>query len=196
MGTYAPAPLITPELAARIQREIIEPTLRGMADEGAPFRGTLFAGLMIGSDGEPRLLEFNVRFGDPETEVLVNVVDGDWAETLAAAASGTLEPGMLRPNARHAVCVVLAAAGYPGAPRSGDPISGLDEAQALDGVSVYHAGTRHDGDRIVTAGGRVLAVTGTGATLSEAHARAYRAADSIVFEGRQLRRDIAARALR
>jgi phosphoribosylamine--glycine ligase len=150
---------------------------------------------MIGSDGEPRLLEFNVRFGDPETEVLVNVVDGDWATALHAAASGVLEPGMLRPAARHAVCVVLAAAGYPGTPRGGDPIRGLEEASALEGVSVYHAGTRRDGERVLTAGGRVLAVTGAGKTLAEAHTRAYQAADLIAFEGRQLRRDIAARAL-
>jgi phosphoribosylamine---glycine ligase len=194
MGTYAPAPLVTPELSARIEREIIAPTLRGMAAEGAPFRGALFAGLMITAAGEPLLLEFNVRFGDPETQVLMNVIDGDFAEALDAAARGALDPVLLAPARRHAVCVVLAAHGYPGSPRSGDPIRGLERAAELEGVIVYHAGTRREGDRIVTAGGRVLGVTGIGATLAEAHARAYAAAALVSFEGRQLRSDIAAHA--
>jgi phosphoribosylamine---glycine ligase len=194
MGTYAPAPLVTPELSVRIEREIIAPTLRGMAAEGAPFRGALFAGLMITPSGEPRLLEFNVRFGDPETQVLMNVVDGDLAEALDAASRGALEPSLLRPAPRHAVCVVLAAAGYPGKPRAGDVIGGLDQAEQLEGVVVYHAGTRRDGDQIVTSGGRVLGITGIGATLAEAHARAYAAAELVSFDGRQLRSDIAAHA--
>jgi phosphoribosylamine---glycine ligase len=195
MGTYAPAPLVTPELGDRIRREVIEPTLRGMAAEGAPFRGTLFAGVMISQSGEPSLLEFNVRFGDPETQVLVNVVEGDLAEALSVAARGSLEPGLLRPARRHAVCVVLAAAGYPGTPRTGDVIEGIAEAERAPGVRVYHAGTRRQGDRLLTAGGRVLGVTAFGESLEQAHARAYRAADAIRFDGRQLRRDIAARAL-
>jgi phosphoribosylamine--glycine ligase len=195
MGTYAPAPLVTSELAERIQREIVERALAGMREDGTPYTGTLFAGLMISARGEPLLLEFNVRFGDPETQVLMNTIEGDLFETLLAAAEGRLKPGMLRPSGEHAVCVVLAAAGYPDTPRTGDVIDGLFEAQAVEGVRIYHAGTRIDGARMLTAGGRVLGVTARGSTLVEAHERAYRAAEVIRFNGRQMRRDIAARAL-
>jgi phosphoribosylamine--glycine ligase len=195
MGTYAPPPLVDAELGQRIQREILEPAVTGMARDGIPFRGTLFAGLMITSAGDPVLLEFNVRFGDPETQVLMNVIDGDLCDALDAAARGSLEPTLLRPSGEHAVCVVLAAAGYPGTPRGGDAISGIEQAEAIEGVAVYHAGTRLEAGRVVTAGGRVLGVTGRGSTLSEAHERAYRAVDCIRFSGMQLRRDIAAGAL-
>jgi len=195
MGTYAPAPLVTAELGARIRREIFEPALAGMAADGVPFRGTLFAGLMIAPDGEPMLLEFNVRFGDPETQVMMNAIEGDLGEALDAAARGELDPGVLSASGQHAVCVVLAAAGYPGTPRAGDAISGLEQAAAVEGVRVYHAGTRLDGGRTVTAGGRVIGVTGRGPTLTEAHARAYAAVERIAFSGMQFRRDIAARAL-
>jgi phosphoribosylamine--glycine ligase len=195
MGTYAPAPLVTSELAARIQQEIFERALAGMRAEGTPYTGTLFAGLMIGERGDPLLLEFNVRFGDPETQVLMNTTEGDLFEALVAAVEGRLEPGMVRPSGEHAVCVVLAAAGYPDTPRTGDVIDGLFEAQAVEGVRIYHAGTRIDGARMLTAGGRVLGVTARGSSLLEAHERAYRAAEVIRFHGRQLRRDIAARAL-
>jgi phosphoribosylamine--glycine ligase len=166
-----------------------------LREDGTPYTGTLFAGLMISARGEPLLLEFNVRFGDPETQVLMNTIAGDLFETLLAAAEGRLEPGMLRPSGEHAVCVVLAAAGYPDTPRTGDVIDGLFEAQAVEGVRIYHAGTRIDGARMLTAGGRVLGVTARGSTLAEAHERAYRAAEVIRFNGRQMRRDIAARAL-
>jgi phosphoribosylamine--glycine ligase len=196
MGTYAPPPLVGPELATRIQREILEPAVRGMAADGVPFRGTLFAGLMITDLGEPVLLEFNVRFGDPETQVMMNAIEGDLAEALAGAARGSLDPTVLRPSGEHAVCVVLAAAGYPGTPRSGDAIGGLEQAAAIEGVTVYHAGTCLDGGNVVTCGGRVLGVTGRGPTLRDAHERAYRAVESIRFSGMQFRRDIAARALR
>ena len=195
MGAYAPAPIVTPELGRRIEREVIERTLEGMRAEGAPFRGTLYAGLMISPAGEPRLLEFNVRFGDPETQVVMDAVDGDLAEALLCAASGRLDPSALRPAARHALCVVLAAGGYPASPRKGDPIDGLEAASELEQVKVYHAGTRLEAGRLVTAGGRVLGVTGLGATLAEAHEWAYRAADRIRFAGRQRRSDIGERAL-
>jgi phosphoribosylamine--glycine ligase len=195
MGTYAPAPLVTSELSTRIEREIFGRALAGMQKDGTPYTGTLFAGLMIDPRGEPVLLEFNVRFGDPETQVLMNTIDGDLFETLLAAAEGRLSADMLRPSGEHAVCVVLAAAGYPDTPRTGDVIDGLFEAQAVDGVRIYHAGTRIDGARMLTAGGRVLGVTARGASLQEAHERAYRAAEVIRFNGRQMRRDIAARAL-
>jgi phosphoribosylamine--glycine ligase len=195
MGAYAPAPLVTKEMAARIRVDVFERTVRGMAAEGSPYRGVLFAGLMITEGGEPYLLEFNVRFGDPETQVLMSVLDGDLADALGGAARGALDPGALRVSARHALTVVLAAAGYPGAPRLGDPIKGLAEAGAVEGVSVHHAGTRREGDAVVTAGGRVLGITGSGATLREACDRAYRAVGCVSFAGMQFRRDIGARAL-
>lgn len=195
MGSYAPAPLVTPALAERIRRDVVERAVHGMAVDGTPYRGALFAGLMITPDGEPCLLEFNVRFGDPETQVLMNVLDGDFAEALAGAARGRLESGVLEVSERHALCVVLAAANYPNAPRKGDVITGLERAAEVEGARVYHAGTRPQAGRVVTSGGRVLGVTAVGATLGEAHARAYRAAECIAFEGKQMRRDIGARAL-
>ena len=145
--------------------------------------------------GDPLLLEFNVRFGDPETQVLMDVIDGDFADALDAAARGQLRPDSLTTSARHALTVVLAAAGYPGSPRKGEVIEGLDEAAALDQVRIYHAGTQLDGERLLTSGGRVLAVTGLGDTLEQAQQRAYRAADMVRFPGKQLRRDIGWRAL-
>jgi phosphoribosylamine--glycine ligase len=195
MGTYAPAPLAVPELVARARSEIFEPALGGMIAEGHPFRGVLFAGLMVRPDGELVLLEFNVRFGDPETQVMLATLDGDFGEALAGAARGALDPQVLVPAARHSVCVVLAAHGYPEKPRSGDVIHGLADAASLEGVSVLHAGTALRGDDIVTAGGRVLGVRATAATLGEARARADAAIGRIRFEGMQFRRDIGARAL-
>ncbi len=195
MGTYAPAPLITPALHERIRHEIFERALRGMVADGHPFRGALFAGLMITPEGDLSLLEFNVRFGDPETQVLMAVLDGDVAQALSAAARGELQPELLQVSSDHAVCVVLAAGGYPESPRTGDIITGLDAAAQVPGVSVFHAGTALRDGQVVTSGGRVLGVTARAATLGEAHARAYRAAELIHFEGRQFRRDIAARAL-
>jgi phosphoribosylamine--glycine ligase len=195
MGAYAPAPLVTPELGRRIQHEVIERTLRGMRQEGVAYRGTLYAGLMITPAGDPYVLEFNVRFGDPETQVLLDVIDGDLADALDAAARGQLLPDVLGSSERHALCVVLAAEGYPGSPRQGDCIECLEAAEALPDVRVYHAGTRLKGERLVTAGGRVLGVTGLGSSLRDAHARAYQAADLIRFSGKQYRSDIGRRAL-
>lgn len=195
MGSYAPAPLVTHALRARIEKEVIQRAVDGMKADGMPYHGTLFAGLMITAGGDPYLLEFNVRFGDPETQVLMNVVAGDLAEAMTAAAEGRLEHDMLRATRDHALCIVLAASGYPGPPRKGDTIEGLARAQVLPGVRIYHAGTRVENGRLVTAGGRVLGVTARGATLTEAHGRAYRAAEQIHFAGRQMRLDIGARAL-
>jgi phosphoribosylamine--glycine ligase len=194
MGTYAPAPLATPELVERARREIFEPALRGMAAEGNPFRGALFAGLMVTPARELVLLEFNVRFGDPETQVMLATIDGDLGDALDGAARGALDLAALAPAARHAVCIVLAAHGYPEKPRTGDAISGLDAAEALEDVSVLHAGTAVSGDAIVTAGGRVLGVRASAPTLTDARERAYAAVGRIQFEGMQFRRDIAARA--
>jgi phosphoribosylamine--glycine ligase len=195
MGTYAPAPVVTPAVMQRFEEQVMVPTLRGMAADGHPFRGTLFAGVMVTPDEQVRLIEFNVRFGDPETQVLMAILDGDLAVALASAARGQLEPGAIRPSGEHAVCIVLAAHGYPDTPRKGDVIEGLHDAATLDKVSVIHAGTARDAaGQVVSAGGRVLGVTASGATLKQAHTRAYRAVHKIGFAGMQYRRDIAGRA--
>ena len=192
MGAFAPVGgILTPALLARIEREILVPTVEGMRAEGQPFRGVLFAGLMITPEGEPFLLEHNVRFGDPECEVLMALLDGDVAELLASSARGALDPAAVTvASDRHALAVVLAAAGYPASPRTGDAIHGLDRASATPGVSVHHAGTALAGHQVVTAGGRVLAVTAAGSSLAEARERAYLAAGEVRFDGMQLRRDI------
>lgn len=195
MGAYAPAPIVTAAMMEQIRVSIFEQALRGMTEAGSPYRGALFAGLMITDRGEPYLLEFNVRFGDPETQALTTLVEGDFAALLDGASRGELDPSSIRIAPEHALCIVLAASGYPGAPRIGDEIVGLEAASAVDGVTVYHAGTRREGERVVTSGGRVLGVTGRGATLAEAHERAYRAQSLIEFAGKQVRRDIGKRAL-
>jgi phosphoribosylamine--glycine ligase len=195
MGTYAPAPLVTPDVMGRFEAQVMVPMMRGMAAEGRPFKGTLFAGIMVTPDEQVRLIEFNTRFGDPETQVLMATLEGDLADVLTSAAQGRLDAAGFRPATRHAVCIVLAAQGYPDTPRKGDVIHGLAEAEQLPGVSVIHAGTTLDAaGNVVTAGGRVLGVTASAATLVEAHRNAYMAAQRIRFEGMQYRRDIAARA--
>ncbi|MBL8742139.1 MAG: phosphoribosylamine--glycine ligase [Myxococcales bacterium] len=189
MGVVCPAPDIGPDLVARIDRELIAPTLKRMRDEGTPFRGVLFAGVMV-TDAGPLLLEHNVRFGDPECETMMELIDGDLAEVLRDAARGALDPATLRVRSdRSAVVVVLAAEGYPATPVTGDPINGIDAAEAL-GVTVHHAGTKREGDRLVTSGGRVLAVAASAATLLDAQALAYRGCKAIDFRGMQYRRDI------
>lgn len=191
MGAFAPSGRVTPALAARVEAEILRPTIDGMRAEGRPFRGVLFAGLMITPAGDPVLLEHNVRFGDPECEALMELIEGDVAELLASAAAGALRPDAARiAEGRHALTVVLAARGYPDAPATGDEIRGLTAAAAMEGVVVHHAGTAERGGAVVTAGGRVLAVTASGASPAEARARAYRAAQAIDFAGRHFRRDI------
>jgi phosphoribosylamine--glycine ligase len=195
MGTYAPAPLVGSDLFEDVRRSVMERTVMKMAEEGAPYRGALFAGLMITEAGVPYLLEFNVRFGDPETQVLVNVVDGDFGDALDGAARGKLAPGALRVSDRHALCVVVAAAGYPGTPKTGDVIEGLDQAARLDDVVVYHAGTKLSAQGIAVSGGRVLGVTGRGSTLAAARDAAYGAVERIRFPGMQYRTDIGAKAL-
>jgi phosphoribosylamine--glycine ligase len=194
MGTYAPAPLAAPELLARAERDVFARAVNGMIAEGHPFRGVLFAGLMVTPEGELVLLEFNVRFGDPETQVLLATLDGDLGDALENTARGMLARGALAPSGEHALCVVLAAGGYPEKPQTGAPISGLDAAEAIEGVSVLHAGTRLVDERVVTAGGRVLGVRARARTLELARERAYAAVERIHFDGMQYRRDIAARA--
>ncbi|WP_437957974.1 phosphoribosylamine--glycine ligase [Sorangium sp. So ce119] len=191
MGAFAPSARVTPALTARVEREILRPTIDGMRAEGRPFRGVLFAGLMITPAGDPVLLEHNVRFGDPECEGLMELLEGDVAELCASAAAGALDAGAARvAPGRHALTVVLAARGYPTAPVTGDVIRGLDAAAAVEGAFVNHAGTAERDGAIVTAGGRVLAVTAAGDSLAEARERAFRAASAIDFDGKVLRRDI------
>jgi phosphoribosylamine---glycine ligase len=193
MGAYAPAPIVTVAVHARVMREIVEPTLRGMAADGTPFRGVLFVGLMI-DRGEPRVLEYNVRFGDPETSVLVPMLDADWFALLAGAAAGDLSGARAQARPGAAVSIVMAAKGYPGTPRSGDAISGLD-ASRPEGAFVLHAGTAQRDGAIVTAGGRVLAVGAYAEDLRAAHARAYAAVAQIHWDGEQHRTDIGHRVL-
>ncbi|MEO7634717.1 MAG: phosphoribosylamine--glycine ligase [Sphingomicrobium sp.] len=193
MGAYSPAPVLTAELEAQAMREIVEPTARAMAEAGTPFSGILFAGLMLTADG-PKLIEYNVRFGDPECEAIMPRITGDFAALLYAVATGAdfAAPPLL---AQSSISVILAATGYPGTPQKGGAISGLDAAEAEDGVTVFHAGTARDGDRLLSSGGRVLAVTALGATLSEARNRAYQAIDAIDFHDGFHRRDIGWREL-
>lgn len=197
MGTYGPVSLPEPGLAAHIRQHIIEPIVAGMAESGAAFRGTIFANLMLVPGAAPTLFEVNVRFGDPETQILMNLLDGDLCEILSSAARGELAQArdLVAAVDRHALCVILAAHGYPAEPRAGDVISGLEAAEALRDVRVYHAGTRRHGAETLTAGGRVLGVTGVGTSLVQAHARAYEAAGAIQFAGKQLRGDIGAQGL-
>ncbi len=195
MGAYAPAPLVSEAVEKRVLEEIVHPTLRGMRAEGSPFSGVLYVGLMIDPSGAPSVVEFNVRFGDPEAQVLVTQMDVDLLPLLDAAARGKLGDGARARGDGAAVCVVLASGGYPREFAKGKLIRGLDEAEKVPGVVVFHAGTKRANDAFVTNGGRVLGVTARGASFEEARERAYAAADCIAFEGRQLRRDIGARAL-
>lgn len=194
MGAYAPAPLVDERIAAQVLERIVAPTLATMAREGAPFRGVLFVGLMI-DEGRASLLEFNVRFGDPETTVLVPLLEGSWLELLEGAARGELSRVDASVRSGAALSVVLASEGYPATPTKGDEILGLDDAGRVPGAHLFHAGTAREGDRVVTAGGRVLVATGVAPSLADAHRAAYLAADAVTFRGRQLRRDIGARAL-
>lgn len=193
MGAYSPAPVVTDALHARVMREVVEPTVRGLAAEGAPFTGFLYAGLMVGRDGAPRVLEFNVRCGDPETQPIMLRLRSDLAALCLAAAEGRLAPGAAEWDPGYALGVVLAAEGYPGAVRLGDPIRGLD--RELPDTRVFHAGAALDDEgRVVTAGGRVLCVCGVGPDLAAARERAYARAAPIDWPGRFCRSDIGRRA--
>ena len=194
MGAYSPAPVMTDAMSARVMREIVEPTLRGMRQRGTPFRGVLFAGLMIGPKG-PALIEFNVRFGDPETQVVLPRLESDLLPLLLACAEGQLGSAPVRFDPQAALTVVLAAKGYPEAPQKGGHIAGLEQAAQCEGVEIYHAGTRIEAGEMIASGGRVLDVTALGATLAEAQRRAYAAVDLIRFPGGFCRRDIGWRAL-
>lgn len=194
MGAYSPAPVVTPELHARILREVIEPTVRGMAADGRPFTGFLYAGLMIGPDGMPRVLEFNVRLGDPETQPILLRLRSDLLDLIEAALDARLDRARAEWDPRTALGVVLAAGGYPGAYRKGDPIDGLPERDPPD-AKVFHAGTALREGRVVTAGGRVLCACALGAGVAEARTHAYALAERIHWDGIYYRRDIGHRAL-
>ncbi len=194
MGAYTPTRRVDPALLRTIHDTIIEPAVRNLREHGTPLRGVLFAGLMLTPDG-PRVIEFNARFGDPETQVVLPTLDGDLGRLLHGVATGTLADVPEPVHTGAAVGVILASGGYPRAYPVGRPISGLDEVEGMEDVLVFHAGTRRDGDAIVTAGGRVLTVVGLGPDVQSAHDRAYDAAARITFEGRQLRTDIAHREL-
>jgi len=194
MGAYSPAPVMDATTDRRVMDEIVTPTIAAMAKEGAPYAGVLYVGLMITKDG-PRVVEFNCRFGDPECQAILPRLDEDILPVFDAVARGRGLPASLRWRPESSVCVVLASRGYPAAPKVGDPISGLDDAGALPGVNVFHAGTARRDGGLVTAGGRVLGVQALGPDIRSAVARAYEAVDRIRFDGMQWRSDIGQRAL-
>jgi len=194
MGAYSPAPVVTAEMEERITREILVPVLHALRVRGVRYRGVIYAGLMIGPGG-PRVLEFNVRFGDPETQPILMRLKSDLVPALQAVVEGRLQGVSLEWDDRPAVCVVMASGGYPGSYEKGKPIAGLEDAAGMDDVVVFHAGTAKDDGRVVTNGGRVLGVTALGKTVAEAKARAYGAVAKIHFDGAYCRSDIADRAI-
>ena len=198
MGAYSPAPVITPRVHAKIMREVVQPAVAGMEKDGEPYTGFLYAGLMVGKSGEIKVLEFNCRMGDPETQPIVARLRTDLVELVEHAIEGTLDRAEVEWDRRSALCVVLAAAGYPDKPRRGDTIEGLNRisAETDPDVLVFHAGTAIEGGRIVTSGGRVLGVTALGDSVKQAQRAAYGAIARIRFDGMQYRRDIGNRALK
>jgi phosphoribosylamine--glycine ligase len=195
MGAYAPAPVLTPELQRRAMDEIVRPTAVALAAAGIPFSGVLYAGLMLTADG-PKLIEYNVRFGDPECEAIMPLIEGDFAELLYAVATGRLsEIGPPQLSKKHSMTVILAARGYPGTPAGGGLIREIEAAEQVEGVTVFHAGTGIADGKLVAKGGRVLAVTAVADTFANARARAYRAVDQIDFADGFHRRDIGWREL-
>ncbi len=195
MGAYSPAPVVTDKLMEQITREILVPVVDGMNRHGSPYRGILYAGIMITAGG-PRVLEFNVRFGDPETQPILMRLKSDLLKVCLAVCDGTLDSITLEWDPRPAVCVVMSSGGYPDSYEKGQKIIGLEEAEQVEDVIVFHAGTKSQGGDIVTNGGRVLGVTALGKNVTEAKARAYKAVDMIGFEGAYCRRDIADKAIR
>jgi phosphoribosylamine--glycine ligase len=193
MGAFAPSPLIDPEMHARVMREIVDPVIAGMASEGVPFRGFLYVGLMLTAEG-PRVIEFNVRLGDPEAQVILSRIAEPLAPLLADAARGTLRQATCAMAADVRVGVVLASRGYPESSDSGRPIAGINEAERR-GAAVFHAGTALDGAQLVTAGGRVLTVVASGVEFPSAIDQAYNAVRAITFDGMQYRSDIGRKAL-
>ncbi|OHE81018.1 MAG: phosphoribosylamine--glycine ligase [Lysobacterales bacterium GWF1_69_6] len=194
MGAYSPAPVVTPEVHARIMREVVEPTVRGMIADGVPFTGFLYAGLMIAPDGSPKVIEFNVRFGDPETQPVMLRLRSDLLDLVEAAIAGRLEQAQAEWDPRPSLGVVMAAENYPGTPRTGDVIAGLGTDPG-PGAKVFHAGTAMKNGQVVTAGGRVLCACALGDSVADAQRRAYAAADNIHWDGCFYRSDIGWRAI-
>ena len=194
MGAYSPAPIVSPTIYAKVLQQIVRPTMAGMAAEGRPFVGFLYVGLMIDGDGQPRVVEFNARMGDPEAQAIVPRMKSDLVSVIEAALNGKLEDVEIEWDRRTALTVVLASAGYPDAPRTGDAITGLPGDESEDAI-VFHAGTASRDDRLVTNGGRVLGVTALGDSVRMAQKRAYEIVEAIRFAGVQYRRDIGWRAI-
>jgi len=194
MGAYSPAPVVTDEIHQRIMNEVIYPTVEGMADEGHPYTGFLYAGLMIDETGTPKVIEYNCRFGDPETQPMMLRLQSDLVELIEAANRVELDKTTIEFDSRAAVGVVLAAKGYPDNYPKGDAINGL-KVTYPEGEKVFHAGTKQDGDNVVTAGGRVLCATALGNTVTQAQQRAYKLVDEINWDGMEYRTDIAYRAI-
>ncbi|MBA2237334.1 MAG: phosphoribosylamine--glycine ligase, partial [Lysobacter sp.] len=194
MGAYSPAPVVTPEVHARVMREIVEPTVRGMIADGVPFTGFLYAGLMIDDAGAPKVIEFNVRFGDPETQPVMLRLQSDLLELIEAAIDARLHEVEAQWDPRPALGVVMAAENYPGSPRTGDPVSAWDVPQ-LEGTKIFHAGTRLADGQVVTTGGRVLCVCALGDSVADAQARAYAEVAGISWHGEFHRHDIGWRAI-
>lgn len=194
MGAYSPAPVVTPEIHERVMKEVIMPTIRGMKAEGNDYTGFLYAGLMIMADGSPKVIEYNCRFGDPETQPIMMRLDSDLVDLCQAALAGKLDSVTANWDPRPAVGVVLAAGGYPGPYNKGDEIFGLKDADSAT-AKIFHAGTRMDGQKVVTSGGRVLCATAVGDSVTEAQKAAYRLADKIHWDGIQMRPDIGYRAV-
>ena len=195
MGAYSPAPVVTEALMDQITREVLVPTVDGMNRNGTPYKGVLYAGIMVTAGG-PRVLEFNVRFGDPETQPILMRLKSDLLEVMLAVCDGRLDEITLVWDKRPAVCVVMVSRGYPDDYQKGKKISGLEKAGQIEDVIVFHAGTKEDNGDIVTAGGRVLGVTALGETIEKAKTRAYQAVDTISFDGAYCRRDIADKAIK
>jgi len=194
MGAYSPAPVVTDDVYQRTMEQVIMPTVNGMAAEGTPYTGFLYAGLMIDETGQPKVIEFNCRFGDPETQPIIMRLESDLVELCLAAVEGKLDEAQAKWDPRPALGVVMAAANYPDTPQTGDAISGLDKADS-NIVKTFHAGTKLEGDQVVTSGGRVLCVTALGETVKAAQQNAYQAIENIHWDGCYYRRDIGYRAI-
>ncbi len=195
MGAYSPTPVISDAVLRQVERDVLVPLVDGLVRDGIEYRGVLYAGLMLTQQG-PKVLEFNCRFGDPETQPLLARLKTDLLDVLLAVADGKLDTVELDWDPRPAVCVVATSRGYPGKYKTGVPITGIEKADALPDVKVYHGGTRLDGDTLVTDGGRVLGVTALGDTIADAQRKAYAAMQLVHFEGMHYRRDIGHQALR
>jgi phosphoribosylamine--glycine ligase len=193
MGTYSPVPQVTDELLQQVEATVIRPVVDALAAEGTPYKGVLYAGLMLTAEG-PKVIEFNARFGDPETQVVLARLESDLLDIFNAVVDGTLDQQEIRWSDRAAVCVIMAAGGYPASYRKGDVITGLDSAG--EHSFIFHAGTKQTDAGIVTNGGRVLGVTGFGVDLKAAQAEAYRTVETVQFDGVHYRKDIAEKAFR